>query len=176
MGEGAGTLVLESLEHALSRGATIYGEVLGHGQTCDASHMSNPAPDGMRRAIDLALRDASLEASDIDYVNAHATGTRTGDAAEASALHQIVGDRIPVSSSKGHLGHTLGACGVLEAVVSLQAIAAQIAPPTRNLATPDVAPLWLNAEPIAHPIQRVLSTNFAFGGVNSVLVFGGPPA
>lgn len=176
VGEGAGTLVLESLEHALARGATIYGEVLGHGQTCDASHMSNPSPDGMSRAIELALRDAAMEASDIDYVNAHATGTRAGDAAEAGALHQIVGDRVPVSSSKGHLGHTLGACGVLEAVVSLQAIAAQVAPPTRNLTDPDVAPLWLNAEPIAHPIQRVLSTNFAFGGVNSVLVFGGPPA
>ncbi|MEZ4317040.1 MAG: beta-ketoacyl-[acyl-carrier-protein] synthase family protein [Myxococcota bacterium] len=172
VGEGAGIFVLEDLERAKARNAPILAEVLGHGTTCDAVHIASPAPEGMVQAIHRCLQDAGIGPGEVDYINAHATGTVAGDAAEADALYGIFGDRVPVSSSKGHLGHTLGACGVIEAAVSIMALQRQIVPGTRNLEEPDVAPIHLvrSAEP--RPLRRVLKTNFAFGGVNSVLLFG----
>ncbi|MEZ4239209.1 MAG: beta-ketoacyl-[acyl-carrier-protein] synthase family protein [Myxococcota bacterium] len=174
VGEGAAMLVLEEREHALRRGAPILGEILGFGTTCDAEHMANPDPAGMMSAIRACLRDAG-DVSTIDYVNAHATGTPAGDAAEAQAILELVGDGVPVSSSKGHLGHLLGGCGVVEAIVCLQAMRRGVAPPTRNLADPDVAPIRLLREPHEAPLHRCLSTSFAFGGVNAVLLLGDEP-
>ncbi len=172
VGEGAGIFVLESLEHALARNAPILAEVLGHGTTCDAYHIASPSPNGMKAAIRACLQDAGAEPGDVQYINAHATGTTTGDASEAEALHDLFGENVPVSSSKGHLGHTLGACGVIEAAMSVQALRTGTLPGTRNLDEPDVAPVHLLREPENRAVQRVLKTNFAFGGVNSVLLFG----
>jgi len=170
VGEGAGILVLEAREHAIARGATILGEVLGYGGASDAVNMAHPAADGMVTAIHLALADAKIDAGDIDYVSAHATGTPIGDAAEAEALHRVFGGDVPVSSIKGNLGHTMGACGALEAITCLEAIHRDVVPPTLNLERSDVAPILLPTQPLHRPVRRALSTNFAFGGVNTALV------
>lgn len=174
VGEGAGILVLEEREHALARGATILAEVLGYGGASDAVNMAHPASEGMETAIRLALADASVQAEDIDYVNAHATGTPIGDAAEAEALYRVFGSDVPVSSLKGHLGHTMAACGALEAIACLQALRRGVVPPTLNLEQPDVAAIMLPTAPLERSLRRVLSTNFAFGGVNTALVLGAP--
>ncbi len=176
VGEGAGILVLEAEEHARARGAPILAEVLGYGGTTDAVNMASPAPAGMARAAELALADAGLTAADLCYVNAHATGTPLGDAAEAEALYGLVGDRVPVSSWKGHLGHSLGACGSIEAIGVVAAMARGWVPGTRGLERADVAPLWLPTSALERRIKHVLSTSFAFGGVNSALVLGAPGA
>ncbi len=172
--EGAGILVLEEREHARARGATILAEVLGYGGTSDAVNMASPAPEGMKAAIRLSLRDAGIPSEEIGWACAHATGTPIGDAAEAEALYGIFGDRVPVSSLKGHLGHMLGGCGVVEAIAGVLAMQKGVLPPTRNLVDPDVAPLLLPTQPLARPTSRILSTNFAFGGVNTALVLGAP--
>lgn len=169
--EGAAILVLEAREVALARGARVLGEVLGFGTTCDAVHMASPVPDGMEAAIRRCLADASRDPSHVGYVNAHATGTPSGDASEASALHGVFGEAVPVSSSKGHLGHTLGACGSIESAVCLEALRRGVLPGTRNLDDPDVAPIQLLREPMERPVEVALNTNFAFGGVNSALLF-----
>lgn len=170
--EGGAALVLEEREQALARGAPILGEVLGFGSTTDAVNMAAPAPEGMVAAIVAGLEDAGLDADAVDYVNAHATGTPLGDAAEAEALHRLFGDRVPVSSIKGHTGHLLGACGATEALVCLEVMRRGVIPPTRNLVQPDVAPLWLPTQPQERPVLVSVSTNFAFGGVNCALVLG----
>ncbi len=172
VGEGAGMLVLEAREEALARGAPILAEVLGHANRCDARHIVSPEPAGMIRTVRAALRDAGLSPDEVDYVNAHATGTREGDASEAEALFTVFGNRVPVSSSKGHLGHTLGACGAIETAICIEALTRGVVPPTRNLVEPDVAPLDLLREPRSAPIRIALNTNFAFGGVNSCLLLG----
>jgi 3-oxoacyl-[acyl-carrier-protein] synthase II len=172
VGEGAGILVLEEEQHARARGAHILGRVLGYGGTSDAQNMASPAPAGMKQAIELALMDGGLGVEEIGYVNAHATGTPIGDAAEAEALFQLFGDRVPVSSSKGHLGHMMGACGAVEAAISLEAMRRGCVPPTLNLETPDVAPLHLPAQALEQPVRAALSTNFAFGGVNAAVLLG----
>ena len=174
VGEGSGILVLEERSRALTRGAPILAEVLGYGGISDAVNMASPAPGGMEAAIRLALADAGVEPDDVDYVSAHATGTPIGDAAEAEALHRVFGDRTPVSSVKGHLGHTLAACGGLEATVFIEAMRRGIVPPTLNLDEPDVAPLWLPTKPLVRTVNCALSTNFAFGGVNTCVVLGAP--
>ncbi len=174
VGEGAGILVLEEREHAIARGATIIGEVLGYGGASDAVNMAHPAPDGMVTAIRLALADAGVEAEQIDFVSAHATGTPIGDAAEAEALHRVFGSAVPVHSIKGHLGHTMGACGSLEAITCLLAMARGVVPPTLNLDDADVAPILLPTTPMERPLRRALSTNFAFGGVNTAVVLSAP--
>jgi 3-oxoacyl-[acyl-carrier-protein] synthase II len=174
VGEGAGILVLEARDHAIARGATILGEILGYGGASDAVNMAHPAPDGMATAIRLALADAGIGADDIDYISAHATGTPVGDAAEAEALHRVFGDQVPVSSTKGHLGHTMGACGALEAITCLLAMEHGVVPPTLNLEQSDVAPIMLPVEPLERPLRHTLSTNFAFGGVNTAVVFRQP--
>lgn len=170
VGEGAGVLVLESEAHALARGAPILAYVLGYGNTTDAVNMASPGAAGMAQAVRLALADAGLLADDIDYVNAHATGTPLGDAAEAEALFEVFGPRVPVSSWKGHLGHSLAACGALEAIGVIASMARGLLAGTRNLEAPDVAPLRLWTGPSERRVQRALSTSFAFGGVNTALV------
>jgi 3-oxoacyl-[acyl-carrier-protein] synthase II len=170
--EGGGMLVLEARDHALARGATILAEVLGYGGTSDAVNMASPGPDGMEAAVRLALADAKTDAADVGYCNAHATGTPIGDAAEAEALHRVFGGDVPVSSIKGHMGHTLGACGAIEAITCLETLRRGVVAPTRNLITPDVAPLLLPQAPHTLRGDVVVSTNFAFGGINSALVLG----
>jgi len=170
--EGGAVLVLEERDHALARGATIHAEVLGFGATSDAVNMAAPAPEGMVAAVEAALDDAKLDRRDVHYVNAHATGTPLGDAAEAEALHRVFGGSVPVSSIKGHTGHTLGACGATEAVVTVEAMRRGVVPHTRNLVRPDVAPLLLPRQPLERPLDVAMSTSFAFGGVNCALILG----
>jgi 3-oxoacyl-[acyl-carrier-protein] synthase II len=172
VGEGAAIVVLEERDLAIARGAPILAEILGYGESCDASHMSTPDSAGMRSAIERALTDARVSPSDIDYVCAHATGTVLGDAAEAEATHQVFGGEVPVSSLKGHLGHTLAACGALELILCIQALHRGIVPPTLNLSEPDVAPLRLPARPLPARLATIVSNNFAFGGINASLVVG----
>lgn len=173
--EGAAIVLLESLSHARARGAPILGEVLGYGESCDASHMSTPMPAGMQSAMRRALRDAGLEPAQVDYVCAHATGTVQGDAAEAQATLDSFGDRVPVSSLKGHFGHMLAACGSTEFILCLEAMKRSIVPHTLNLSEPDVAPIWLPAAPVERRLDVVVSNNFAFGGINASLVIGRGP-
>jgi 3-oxoacyl-[acyl-carrier-protein] synthase II len=173
VGEGAGALVLEDLDLARERGATILAEVVGYGTCCDGTHLTQPDSGGMQRAMELALADARLDASDVGYVNAHATATELGDVAESAATHRVFGERVPVSSLKGHLGHTLGACGALEAWITLEAVREGFLPPTLNLddVDPRCAPLdHVRGAPRSADVDVIMSNNFAFGGINTSLV------
>lgn len=178
-GEGAATLVLEDLDHALARGARIYGEVLGYGHTSDAYHPTAPLEtgDGAAKAMEFALLDAGLSPDDIDYINAHGTGTPLNDAAETLAMKKALGERvyqIPISSTKSVTGHLLGAAGVIEAVFSLMAIRDNFVPPTANLHNPDPE-CDLNYTPlvgVSHPVDVVMSNGFGFGGHNAVIILG----
>src|SRR3989338_9953362 len=141
-GEGAGILVLERLENALVRQAPIYAEVLGYGMSCDASHMTIPNVEGVRQVMLTALRDAQLQPVDVDCINAHGTGTPANDKTECAAIRAVFGshtDRLPVSSIKSMLGHTMGAASALEAIACTLAIANDHLPPTVNYETPDPA-------------------------------------
>ncbi len=174
VGEGAGTLILEELEHARRRGARIYAEMVGYGTNCDGKHITNPDAEGMRRVMEQALRDSGLQPGDIGYVNAHGTGTEVGDIAESRAMHEIFGDEVPVSSLKGHIGHTLGACGALEAWITIEMMRARWFAPTLNLdaVDPRCAPLnYIQHGCRELEAEYVVSNNFAFGGVNTSLVF-----
>lgn len=174
VGEGAGTLVLEEREHALRRGAPILGEVLGYGTNCDGQHITQPSPAGMGGAMKRALEDAGLGPDAFDYVNAHGTATELGDIAESQATFEVMGDRIPVSSTKSYTGHTLGACGAIEAIFCLVAMRDGFLPPTRNLedVDPRCAPLrYLRRVEDVKP-RVVMNNNFAFGGINTSLVLG----
>ena len=177
MAEGAGTLVLESLEHALARGATIRGEVRGYAATADAMHLAAPAEDatGARRCIELALADAGAAPTDVGYVNAHATGTPAGDETEARALRDVFGahaDRLPVSATKSATGHLLGAAGAVEAIFTLRALETGMLPPTLNLERPDPACALDHVahEPRAAQVRLALSNSFGFGGTNAALL------
>lgn len=178
MGEGAGLLVLESLEHALARNARIYGELVGFSMTCDAYHIMMPYPDGdhVEQSMRQALNAAKLSIHDVDYINAHGTGTISGDRTEVLGIEKLFGPLaadIPVSSIKGAIGHTLGASGAIEAVVCLLAMRDQKVPPTVNYADPDPE-LQLDFVPGAardRKIDVILSNSFGFGGNNSTLVF-----
>ena len=172
VGEGAGIFVLEEREQAIARGARIHAEVLGSATVCDAHHMAEPDAAGMVATIERCLRDAGREAASVGYVNAHATGTRAGDASEATALLRVFGDKVPVSSSKGHTGHTLGACGAIETAACIGAMQRGVLPGTRNLVNPDVDPIHLLRGPLERRVRTVLNTNFAFGGVNAALLLG----
>ncbi|HET9621055.1 MAG TPA: beta-ketoacyl-ACP synthase [Kofleriaceae bacterium] len=177
IGEGAGTIVLESYERAQRLGKPIYGEIAGFGTNCDGTHVTNPSSDGMRGAMLLALRSAGVGPDAIDYVNAHATATLTGDVAESRATHAVFGDRVPVSSLKGHLGHTLGACGGIELALVLVMMREGWIAPTRNLdaVDPQCAPLdYVRGEPRAAKLGRVMCNKFAFGGLNTSLVIAAP--
>ncbi|MDJ0846869.1 MAG: beta-ketoacyl-ACP synthase [Myxococcota bacterium] len=172
--EGAGALVLEALDFARARDARIHAEVLGYATTCDGRHMTNPDPKGMERVMRLALQDAGLEPGDVDYVNAHATATEAGDVAESLATHAVFGERVPVSTLKGHMGHTLGACGALEAWLALAMAQEGWVAPTLNLERVDerCAPLdHVRGGPRELRTEVVMSNNFAFGGVNTSLIF-----
>lgn len=173
VGEGAGTLVLESLEHAEARGARIHAEVRGYASNCDGTHVTNPSADGMAKVIGLALHDAALDADRIDYVNAHATATEVGDLAESEAMHRVFSDRTPVSSAKGFMGHTLGACGAIEAGLCVLMMKEGFLAPTKNLETvdPRCAPLdHIIGDPRRAEPRTVMTNNFAFGGINTSLV------
>ena len=172
-GEGAGTLVLEDLERARGRGAPIYAEVLGFGTTCDGVHLTTPDPGGMERAMRAALDDAGIPVSEVGYVNAHATATERGDIAESQATHAVFGDTIPVSTLKGHMGHTLGACGALETWMSVEMMREGWIAPTLHLATVDerCAPLdYVRGQTRRLDFDTLVANNFAFGGVNTSLV------
>jgi len=179
MGEGAGVLVLESLEHAQERNARIYAELLGFGMSSDAHHITLPeeSGDGACLAMSNALHHANLSPEAIDYINAHGTSTKAGDIAEARAIKRLFGehtDGLLVSSTKSMTGHLLGAAGAIEAIFSVQAIANQVAPPTINLEDPDED---CNLDFVPHTpreaqIDYVLSNSFGFGGTNGSLIFG----
>jgi len=174
IGEGAGTLVLEELEHAQARGARIHAELLGWGTNSDGRHVTQPQPATMGQAMRLALQDAGLDAAAIGYVNAHGTATDHGDIAEAQATHDVLGERVPISSLKSYMGHTLGACGALEAWLSIEMMRAGWFAPTLNLeqADPRCAPLdHITGDGRALQTDIVMSNNFAFGGINTSLIF-----
>jgi len=176
MGEGAGILILEELEHALSRGATIYAEIVGYGATGDAYHLTAPAPDGegAQRAMKRALKDAGLEPKDIQYINAHGTSTPANDFNETRAIKAVFGEyakTVNVSSTKSATGHMLGAAGAVEAVVSAMVVGTGIIPPTINYRNPEPE-LDLNYTPntsFKRDVTAVLSNSFGFGGHNTTL-------
>jgi nodulation protein E len=174
LGEGAAILVLETLDHAATRGADILGEIVGFGMSADAGDLTAPDPDGMVRAMAAALADASLPPEAVDHVNAHGTGTTANDAAETSALHKTFGAhaaRLAVSSTKSMVGHALGAAGALEAVAAVMAVRDGIVPPTMNYLGPDPACDldYVPNEARRLPLRGALSNSFAFGGLNAVL-------
>jgi len=174
IGEGAGTFVLEEYERAKRLGKHIYAGTVGYGRNCDGSHFTHPAVEGMRGAMELALKSARLSPADIDYVNAHATATLLGDVVESQATHSVFGDRVPVSSLKGALGHTLGACGTIEAAFVLAMLRDGWIAPTRNLeeVDPECAPLdYVRGAPREKKLRRIMSNKFAFGGINTSLIF-----
>ncbi len=178
MGEGAALLVLEERERALERGARLYGEMIGYASTNDAHHMTAPLPDGREaaRAMELALLDARLTPPDVGYINAHATGTSLGDAAEAAAIRSVFGeDTPPVSSTKPLHGHALGASAAIEAAVTILALHRAFLPNTRNLGAVDPT-CALNHVPSGGrhgAVPVALSNSFGFGGINAALVLAG---
>jgi 3-oxoacyl-[acyl-carrier-protein] synthase II len=174
LGEGAGTLILEDLEHANARGAKIYAEVVGFGTNSDGCHVTHPNAETMQIAMELALADADLSPAAIGYVNAHATGTEHGDIAESQATRNVFGARVPVSSLKSYMGHTLGACGALEAWFTIEMMREGWFAPTINLDRVDerCAELdYVMGEGRKLQCEYVMSNNFAFGGINTSLIF-----
>lgn len=174
LGEGAGTLILEELEHAKARGAKILAELVGFGTNSDGTHVTNPNSVTMARAMRLALEDAKLPPEAVGYVNAHGTATAQGDVAESAATHSVFGERIPISSLKSYMGHTLGACGALEAWMTIEMQRERWVAPTLNLKTidPKCAPLdYVRGEGRGLDTEFVMSNNFAFGGINTSLIF-----
>ncbi|HKV96167.1 MAG TPA: beta-ketoacyl-ACP synthase [Gammaproteobacteria bacterium] len=174
VGEGAATLILEELEHAQQRGAPIYAEVVGFGCNADGAHITQPQTETMAVVMQLALEDAGLTPQAIGYVNAHAAATERGDIAESFATHQVFGKRMPVSSLKSYFGHTLGACGSLEAWLSIEMMRANWFAPTINLDNVDseCAELdYLTGDGRNFSAEYIMSNNFAFGGINTSLIF-----
>jgi 3-oxoacyl-[acyl-carrier-protein] synthase II len=182
IGEGAGVVVLEALDHAEARGATVLGELVGYGATADASHITLPAPGGIGavRAARRALEKAGLTPDDIDHVNAHATSTPEGDKSELLAIKTIFGEsagRVPITANKSMIGHTLGAAGAIEAIVALLTIRDGCIPPTINLVDPDPEAAGLDLTPniaSSRQVHVVLSNSFGFGGQNTALILTGP--
>jgi 3-oxoacyl-[acyl-carrier-protein] synthase II len=179
IGEGAGTLILESLTRARKRGATIYAEVTGYGSTSDAYHLTQPAPEGAgaQRAMRMALADAKKNPSDVDYINAHGTSTQVGDIAESQAIEHVFGDhatskKVWVSSTKSMMGHLLGGAGAVEAAISALAIAKGIVPPTINLDDQDPECRLDYVPNVARErrIEHAMSNSFGFGGTNASLL------
>jgi len=174
MGEGAGVLVLEELDHAKKRGAKIYCEIVGYGNTADANHMTAPAPEGegAARCMQMALRNSGLNPSDITYINAHGTSTPQGDIAETQAIKTVFGEharKLAVSSTKGATGHMLGAAGAVEMAICAKAIETDIAPPTINYQVPDPE---CDLDYIPNTtrqmkVDAVISNSFGFGGHNA---------
>ena len=181
LGEGAGILLLEEYEHAKRRGATILAELCGYGMTSDSKDMVNPDVEGPREAMKLALNDAGLAPTDIDYLNAHGTATTSNDKNETNAIKEVFGkyaEKLPISSTKSMHGHPLGAGGGIEAVACIKAMEENVAPPTIGLdeADPECDLDYVPNKSRELPINYTMSNSFAFGGLNAVLVFGPPPA
>lgn len=175
LGEGAAMLVLEEWDHATDRGATILGEVLGFGGNADAGDLTSPDMDNAAAAMGLAIRDAGLTPAQIGYVNAHGTGTMINDTTESAAIRKVFGEKPPpVSSSKGVLGHSLGAAGAIEAAIAVMALREQVLPPTANCTEPDhdLGIDMIPEGPRKATFDAALSNSFAFGGLNAVLVLG----
>ncbi|MDA0267777.1 MAG: beta-ketoacyl-ACP synthase II [Cyanobacteria bacterium] len=178
MGEGSGILILEALDHALSRGARIYGEMVGYAMTCDAYHMTTPVPggEGAARCMQLALKDGGITPEQVSYINAHGTSTGANDPTETQAIKTALGEiayQIPVSSTKSMTGHLLGGSGGIEGVAAAMAIAHDRVPPTLNLENPDEG---CDLDYVPHqardmPVEVALSNSFGFGGHNVTLVF-----
>lgn len=174
IGEGACTLILENRDHAVARGAKIYGEIIGYGTNSDGLHVTQPARETMTVAIQLALDNAGLTPESIGYVSAHGTATDRGDVAESHATYQIFGDRLPISSMKSYMGHTLGACGALESWFAIEMMNRGWFAPTINLhnVDPECAPLdYIQDNGRDLDMEQVMSNNFAFGGINTSLIF-----
>jgi 3-oxoacyl-[acyl-carrier-protein] synthase II len=178
LGEGAGALVLEELEHAKRRGAKIYGEITGIGMSADAYHITAPEPDGKGAviAMNMMLRDAGVDPNEVDYINMHGTSTPLGDAAETKAIKQVFGDHayeLNVSSTKSMTGHLLGAAGAVEAVAAIMAVSTDTIPPTINYETPDPS-CDLNCTPnkaLNREVRHAASNAFGFGGHNTSVLF-----
>ena len=173
IGSGAGTLILEEYEHAIARGAKIYAEIVGFGSNTDGMHATQPNKDTMAKCMELALQSADLSPKDIGYVNMHGTGTKHGDIAESLATESVFESDIPVSSLKSYVGHTLGACGALESIWSIQMMNDGWFAPTLNLSVPDencgnLDYIMGNGREIN--LQHVMNNNFAFGGINTSLI------
>ncbi|MBZ4415717.1 beta-ketoacyl-ACP synthase [Myxococcus sp. RHST-1-4] len=176
LGEGACTLVLEELEHARARGARIHAELIGYGTNSDGRHITQPHAETMAQAMRLALEDAGVAPSAVGYVNAHGTATEHGDIAETTATNLVFGERMPISSLKSYMGHTLGACGALEAWMSIEMMRSGWFAPTlhleRETVDPHCGPLdYITGEGRRIQTDIVMSNNFAFGGINTSLVF-----
>jgi 3-oxoacyl-[acyl-carrier-protein] synthase II len=176
MGEGAGLMVLESLEHARRRSARIYAEIVGYGMSADAYHITQPAPDGAVRSMRLALKDAGVEPHQVDYINAHGTSTPAGDANETLAVKTVFNQharKLAVSSTKSMTGHLLGAAGGIESVITVLAIAHRVIPPTINYETPDPECDLDYVPNTARPaeVRYALTNSFGFGGTNASLLF-----
>jgi 3-oxoacyl-[acyl-carrier-protein] synthase II len=177
MGEGAGVVVVESLEHAQRRGAAIYGEVLGYGSSSDGHHVTAPSVRGQVYCMRQALRDAGIEPGEVNYINAHGTSTPVGDKTETASIKELFAKAaygIPVSSTKAATGHTLGAAGTVEAIICLKAMENGIIPPTLNLEEkdPDCDLDYVPGQARAAPINVALSNSFGFGGQNATLILG----
>jgi 3-oxoacyl-[acyl-carrier-protein] synthase II len=178
LSDGAAVIVLESLDHARARGANIYCELVGFGMSADASHMTSPAENGCgaARSMRVALADAELPVTAVDYINAHGTSTPLGDVAETEAIKTVFGHHastLCVSSTKSMIGHALGAAGAIEAVISILALQNDIAPPTINLENPDEGCdlNYVAQAAQARDINVVLSNSFGFGGTNGTVIF-----
>lgn len=174
VGEGAATLVLEELEHAKRRNAPILAEIVGFGTNSDGKHITQPNSETMAQAMELALQDANLSPDKIEYINMHGTATSTGDIAETTAVSKVLGNKIPVSTLKNYTGHTLGACGSLEAWVSINMMNEGWFCPNINLieVDPNCAPLdYITGEGRKIEAEYIMSNNFAFGGINTSIIF-----
>ncbi|CAH1604854.1 MULTISPECIES: beta-ketoacyl-ACP synthase [Vibrio] len=173
IGEGAGTLVLEEYEHAVARGATIYAEIIGFASNCDAAHVTQPQMETMQICMEMALQNAGIPADKIDYVSAHGTATDRGDIAESNATANALG-KVPISSLKSYFGHTLGACGAIEAWLSLEMMHTGWFSPTLNLDNldPQCGDLdYLSGQGRELEVEYLMSNNFAFGGINTSIIF-----
>ncbi len=175
--EGAGALILEEREFARERGADIYGEIIGFECTCMSDHLTIPAAAGIKPVFEKSLRDGNCEPEDVDYISAHATATTQGDIAESHATEQVFGSEIPISSLKGHLGHTLGACGAIESIYTVRMSREGWLAPTQHLKTvdEDCADLnYIQDAPLERNVGIAMNNNFGFGGVNTSILFSLP--
>lgn len=173
IGEGAGTLVLEEYEHAVARGAKIYAEIIGFASNCDAAHVTQPQMETMQICMEMALQNAGISAGQIDYVSAHGTATDRGDIAESNATANALG-KVPISSLKSYFGHTLGACGAIEAWLSLEMMHGGWFNPTLNLENldPQCGDLdYISGQGRELNVEYLMSNNFAFGGINTSIIF-----
>lgn len=174
IGEGAGTLILEEYEHAKNRGAKIYAEIVGFATNTDGTHITNPNPNTMQIVMENSIKSAGLSANDIGYVNAHGTGTKNGDIAESIATQNAFKRQVPISTIKSYTGHTLGACGAIEAILSIEMMRNKWFAPTLNLNNidPECGKLdYIVGEGRNIDTEYVMSNNFAFGGINTSLIF-----